>query len=329
MARHSARVPPPLAATLRYVSGIFRHVHAAAKNDSDPFSRRWREKPGGAAPWPPDAPVPQRALGHFRLPAPLGCAGNERKGNIVWLFVFWSLMAWTPAPWSSSARTDIEVVEQFYEPDQLGAALRDFDAVIIRSATKIKEPQIDAAKGGTPEAHHPRRRRHGQHRHPLRRGRRHRLSGTRPGPPPTPWRSWPWPCCSPAPGTSPSPATPCGRTSGRRRPTPRALSSPARPWASSATAASASMVGDKCQALGMKVLSVVHRTKPEGCECETMHFVSMDELLCPVRHRHPLRPRRRQGHRGRRGPCQDEGRRGHHQRLPGLQRGRGRPAGRR
>ena len=31
-----------------------------------------------------------------------------------------------------------EIVEQFYEPDQLGTALRDFDAVIIRSATKIK-----------------------------------------------------------------------------------------------------------------------------------------------------------------------------------------------
>ena len=40
-----------------------------------------------------------------------------------------------------------EVIEQFYEPDQLGAALRDFDVVIIRSATKIKEPQIDAAAG--------------------------------------------------------------------------------------------------------------------------------------------------------------------------------------
>ena len=40
-----------------------------------------------------------------------------------------------------------EVIEQFYEPDQLGAALPDFDVVIIRSATKIKEPQIDAAAG--------------------------------------------------------------------------------------------------------------------------------------------------------------------------------------
>ena len=39
------------------------------------------------------------------------------------------------------------------------------------------------------------------------------------------------------------------------------------------------MVGTKGQALGMNVLSVVHRNKPEGCECETMHFVSMDELL--------------------------------------------------
>ena len=41
-----------------------------------------------------------------------------------------------------------EVIEQFYEPDQLGAALRDFDVVIIRSATKIKEPQIDASSSG-------------------------------------------------------------------------------------------------------------------------------------------------------------------------------------
>ena len=41
-----------------------------------------------------------------------------------------------------------EVIEQFYEPDALGAALRDVDAVIIRSATKIKQPQIDAARGG-------------------------------------------------------------------------------------------------------------------------------------------------------------------------------------
>ncbi len=41
-----------------------------------------------------------------------------------------------------------EVVEQFYEPDQLGAALREFDAVVVRSATKVRANHIDEAKGG-------------------------------------------------------------------------------------------------------------------------------------------------------------------------------------
>ena len=41
-----------------------------------------------------------------------------------------------------------EVVEQFYEPDQLGKALRDFDVVVVRSKTKVRKEHIDAAKGG-------------------------------------------------------------------------------------------------------------------------------------------------------------------------------------
>ena len=40
-----------------------------------------------------------------------------------------------------------EVVEQFYEPDQLGAALRDFDVAVVRSKTKVRANHIDAAKG--------------------------------------------------------------------------------------------------------------------------------------------------------------------------------------
>ena len=40
-----------------------------------------------------------------------------------------------------------EVVEQYYEPDQLGAALRDFDAVVVRSKTKVRANHIDEAKG--------------------------------------------------------------------------------------------------------------------------------------------------------------------------------------
>lgn len=40
-----------------------------------------------------------------------------------------------------------EVAEQFYEPDQLGQVLRDFDAVVVRSKTKIRAKQLDEARG--------------------------------------------------------------------------------------------------------------------------------------------------------------------------------------
>ncbi len=40
-----------------------------------------------------------------------------------------------------------EVVEQFYEPDALGAALRDFDVCVVRSKTKVRANHIDEAKG--------------------------------------------------------------------------------------------------------------------------------------------------------------------------------------
>ena len=41
-----------------------------------------------------------------------------------------------------------EVTEQFFPPEELGAALKDFDAVIVRSATKVRAPHIDEAKTG-------------------------------------------------------------------------------------------------------------------------------------------------------------------------------------
>ena len=41
-----------------------------------------------------------------------------------------------------------EVVEQFYEPDELGAALKEFDAVVVRSKTKVRANHIDEAKTG-------------------------------------------------------------------------------------------------------------------------------------------------------------------------------------
>lgn len=39
-----------------------------------------------------------------------------------------------------------EVVNHHYEADELGAALADFDVLSVRSATKVRAPQIDAAK---------------------------------------------------------------------------------------------------------------------------------------------------------------------------------------
>ena len=39
-----------------------------------------------------------------------------------------------------------EVVEQFYAPEELGAALKGFDAVVVRSATKVRANHIDEAK---------------------------------------------------------------------------------------------------------------------------------------------------------------------------------------
>lgn len=41
-----------------------------------------------------------------------------------------------------------EVVEQFYEPDALGAALQEFDCVVVRSKTKVRASHIDEAVKG-------------------------------------------------------------------------------------------------------------------------------------------------------------------------------------
>jgi len=38
-----------------------------------------------------------------------------------------------------------EVVEQFYEPEALGEELKEFDVIVVRSATKVRKPIIDIA----------------------------------------------------------------------------------------------------------------------------------------------------------------------------------------
>ena len=41
-----------------------------------------------------------------------------------------------------------EVIEQFYEPSELGEALKNVDVVVVRSKTKVRKEHIDAAKNG-------------------------------------------------------------------------------------------------------------------------------------------------------------------------------------
>ena len=171
-----------------------------------------------------------------------------------------------------------EIVEQFYEPDQLGEALRDFDAVIIRSATKIKEPQIDAAKGSRLKLI-------------VRAGvgvdniavKYAEAAGIT-------VKNTPRASSNAVAELAIALLFSCARNISIAGHTMRE-----KKWEKKAYSKGfevmgktmgvigygriGRMVGDKAQALGMNVLSVVHRNKPEGCECGTMHFVSMDELL--------------------------------------------------
>lgn len=171
-----------------------------------------------------------------------------------------------------------EVEEQFYEPDALGGALRDFDAVIVRSATKIKQPQIDAAKGGRLKLI-------------IRAGvgvdnidvKYAEAAGIQ-------VRNTPRASSNAVAELALALLFACARNISIAGHTMRE-----NKWEKKAYSKGfelegktmgvigygriGRMVGEKGQALGMNVLSVVHRNKPEGAECSTMHFVSMDELL--------------------------------------------------
>lgn len=41
-----------------------------------------------------------------------------------------------------------EVVDQFYTPEELAEQVKEFDVLVVRSATKVRKPVIDAAKEG-------------------------------------------------------------------------------------------------------------------------------------------------------------------------------------
>ncbi len=171
-----------------------------------------------------------------------------------------------------------EVVEQHYEEEDLGAALRDFDIVVIRSATKIKEPQIDEAKGS-------------QLKLIVRAGvgvdniavSYAEENGIE-------VKNTPNASSNAVAELAIALLFSCARyisiagyTMREKKWEKKAYSKGFELQGKTAGIIGygriGHMVGDKAQALGMNVLSMVHVHKPEGCECETMHFVSKDELL--------------------------------------------------
>ena len=175
-------------------------------------------------------------------------------------------------------RDGYEIVEQFYEPDQLGEALREFDAVIIRSATKIKEPQIDAAKGSRLKLI-------------VRAGvgvdniavKYAEAAGIT-------VKNTPRASSNAVAELAIALLFSCARNISIAGHTMREKKWEKKAYSKGFELSGKTMgvigygrigqlVGAKGQALGMNVLSYVNRNKPEGCECETMHFVSMDELL--------------------------------------------------
>ena len=171
-----------------------------------------------------------------------------------------------------------EVMEQFYEPDELGAALRDFDAVIIRSATKIKEPQIDAAKGS-------------QLKLIIRAGvgvdniavKYAEEAGIT-------VKNTPRASSNAVAELAIALLFSCARNISIAGHTMREQKWEKKAYSKGFEVSGKTvgvigygrigqLVGLKCQALGANVLSYVNRNKPEGCECETMKFVTPDEVF--------------------------------------------------
>lgn len=175
-------------------------------------------------------------------------------------------------------KSGFEVTEKHFEPDELGEALREYDAVVVRSATKVRKEHIDAAKGGRLKL--------------IIRGgvgvdnidvAYAEAQGIV-------VRNTPKASTNAVSELAIALLFSCARYISIAGSTMREEKWEKKPYSKGFELAGKTMgiigfgrigqsVGAKAQALGMKVLSVVHRNKPEGLACETMRFVSMDELL--------------------------------------------------
>ena len=171
-----------------------------------------------------------------------------------------------------------EVVEEHFEQSEVGNAIRDFDVVVVRSATKVKEAEIDAAKGSRLKLI-------------VRAGvgldnisvDYARAAGIE-------VRNTPK-----APSNAVAELALGFLLSCARGIAPATHDLREQKWDKKGYSKGIELEGKVCgiigygrigqclgrkvQALGMHVLSVVHCHKPADCESETMQFVSMQELL--------------------------------------------------
>ena len=171
-----------------------------------------------------------------------------------------------------------EIVEQFYEPDELGIALRDFDAVIIRSATKIKEPQIDAARGSRLKLIV--RAGVGVDNIAVKYAEEAGITV----------KNTPRASSNAVAELAIALLFSCARSISIAGHTMREQKWEKKAYSKGFELMGKTMgvigygrigqlVGAKAQAIGMNVLSYVNRNKPEGCECDTMKFVSPDQMF--------------------------------------------------
>lgn len=170
-----------------------------------------------------------------------------------------------------------EVVEQHYEPDELGMALREFDAVVIRAETKIREEQLDIAKGGRLKLI-------------IRAGVGvDNIDVTYAEANGITVRNTPGASSNAVAELAIALLFSCARFISASGSTMRQEKWDKKTYSKGFELSGKTvgiigygrighMVGQKAQALGMNVLSSVHRNKPEGCECDTMHFIPMDDL---------------------------------------------------
>ena len=171
-----------------------------------------------------------------------------------------------------------EVTDQHFEPEELGAALREYDAVVVRSATKIRKEQIEAARGGRLKL--------------IIRGgvgvdnidvADAEAAGIN-------VRNTPRASSNAVAELAIALLFSCARYISIAGHTMREKKWEKKPYSKGFELAGKTMgivgfgrigqhVGMKAQALGMDVLAMVHRNRPEGFECDTLRYVNKEELL--------------------------------------------------